>query len=70
MIGLVLLSCNRGADFYVHQTAVFTDTGAPFASHPDFHGRLESTIDAALRYCLAHPRWRLSLQTHKLLGIP
>jgi 7-carboxy-7-deazaguanine synthase len=25
---------------------------------------------AALEYCLAHPRWRLSLQTHKLLGIP
>ena len=25
---------------------------------------------AALRYCLGHPRWRLSLQTHKLLGIP
>jgi 7-carboxy-7-deazaguanine synthase (Cx14CxxC type) len=24
----------------------------------------------ALAYCLAHPRWRLSLQTHKLLGIP
>ncbi|MGE5926367.1 MAG: 7-carboxy-7-deazaguanine synthase [Gemmatimonadota bacterium] len=24
---------------------------------------------AALAYCLAHPRWRLSLQTHKLLGI-
>ncbi|HEU5357776.1 MAG TPA: 7-carboxy-7-deazaguanine synthase [Gemmatimonadales bacterium] len=24
----------------------------------------------ALRYCLDHPRWRLSLQTHKLLGIP
>ena len=24
----------------------------------------------ALQYCLAHPRWRLSLQTHKLLGIP
>ena len=24
---------------------------------------------AATRYCLAHPRWRLSLQTHKLLGI-
>ena len=21
-------------------------------------------------YCLSHPRWRLSLQTHKLLGIP
>jgi 7-carboxy-7-deazaguanine synthase len=24
---------------------------------------------AALAYCLAHPHWRLSLQTHKLLGI-
>jgi 7-carboxy-7-deazaguanine synthase (Cx14CxxC type) len=23
----------------------------------------------ALEYCLTHPRWRLSLQTHKLLGI-
>jgi 7-carboxy-7-deazaguanine synthase (Cx14CxxC type) len=21
-------------------------------------------------YCLAHPRWRISLQTHKLIGIP
>ena len=25
---------------------------------------------AAVAYCLAHPRWRLSLQTHKYLGIP
>jgi 7-carboxy-7-deazaguanine synthase len=25
---------------------------------------------AAIDYCLAHPRWRLSLQTHKYLGIP
>jgi 7-carboxy-7-deazaguanine synthase (Cx14CxxC type) len=24
----------------------------------------------ALRYCLEHPLWRLSLQTHKILGIP
>jgi len=24
----------------------------------------------ALRYCLDHPHWRLSLQTHKVLGIP
>jgi organic radical activating enzyme len=24
----------------------------------------------ATRYCLAHPRWRLSLQLHKYLGIP
>lgn len=24
----------------------------------------------AVAYCLAHPRWRLSLQLHKFLGIP
>ena len=24
----------------------------------------------AVSYCLSHPQWRLSLQTHKLLGIP
>lgn len=25
---------------------------------------------AATRWCLAHPQWKLSLQTHKLIGIP
>jgi len=25
---------------------------------------------AAIDYCLAHPKWRLSVQTHKYLGIP
>src|SRR6185295_4258279 len=25
---------------------------------------------AAIDYCLSHPRWRLSVQTHKYLGIP
>jgi 7-carboxy-7-deazaguanine synthase (Cx14CxxC type) len=24
----------------------------------------------AVAYCLEHPRWRISLQTHKLMGIP
>ncbi|MBK6779709.1 MAG: 7-carboxy-7-deazaguanine synthase [Gemmatimonadetes bacterium] len=27
-------------------------------------------IARAVEYCLRHPEWRLSLQTHKLLGIP
>jgi 7-carboxy-7-deazaguanine synthase (Cx14CxxC type) len=31
--------------------------------------RREENTKLALRYCLEHPRWRLSLQTHKLLGI-
>ncbi len=30
---------------------------------------VERNTDRAARYCLEHPRWRLSLQTHKLLGI-
>ncbi len=30
----------------------------------------ETNTLLALRYCLAHPRWRLSLQTHKILDIP
>ncbi len=30
----------------------------------------ERNTQLALRYCLEHPQWRLSLQTHKLLGIP
>ena len=30
----------------------------------------EAATQAAIGYCLAHPRWRLSLQTHKYLGIP
>jgi 7-carboxy-7-deazaguanine synthase len=29
-----------------------------------------ANTELALRYCLDHPRWRLSLQTHKFLGIP
>jgi 7-carboxy-7-deazaguanine synthase len=30
----------------------------------------EQNTRAAIDYCLAHPQWRLSLQTHKLIGIP
>jgi 7-carboxy-7-deazaguanine synthase (Cx14CxxC type) len=26
--------------------------------------------ELAARYCLEHPQWRLSLQTHKLIGLP
>ncbi|WP_374571451.1 7-carboxy-7-deazaguanine synthase [Phenylobacterium sp.] len=29
----------------------------------------EAATQAAVAYCLAHPRWRLSVQTHKYLGI-
>ena len=45
----------------------------------DFHHFLLQPMDGevveentrlAVEYCLAHPGWRLSLQTHKFLGIP
>jgi 7-carboxy-7-deazaguanine synthase len=29
----------------------------------------DANTKAAIEYCLAHPQWRLSLQTHKLIGI-
>ncbi len=30
----------------------------------------EQNTQRAIDYCLANPQWRLSLQTHKLLGLP
>jgi organic radical activating enzyme len=30
---------------------------------------LARNTQMALAYCLAHPQWRLSVQTHKVLGI-
>jgi 7-carboxy-7-deazaguanine synthase len=29
----------------------------------------EQNTRAAIDYCLAHPRWRLSVQTHKIIGV-
>lgn len=40
-----------------------------FLQPMDGPDRAENTRNA-VRYCLEHPRWRLSLQTHKILGIP
>jgi 7-carboxy-7-deazaguanine synthase (Cx14CxxC type) len=30
----------------------------------------EANTQSALQYCLAHPKWRFSLQMHKVIGIP
>ena len=60
---------------------VFPQAGAPpeafeslaftrFSLQPMEDGaRTDANTQAAVAYCLAHPRWRLSLQTHKLLGL-
>ena len=31
---------------------------------------LDSNTKLAVEFCMSHPKWRLSLQTHKFLGIP
>ncbi|HZE07752.1 MAG TPA: 7-carboxy-7-deazaguanine synthase [Gemmatimonadaceae bacterium] len=59
---------------------VYPQSGAPpenFA-HLDFENfflqpmdgpELERNTELAIGYCLAHPQWRLSVQTHKLVGV-
>ncbi|WP_457651908.1 7-carboxy-7-deazaguanine synthase [Rhodocaloribacter sp.] len=60
---------------------VFPQPGAPperfahlafahFSLQPMDGPDLEANTRRALAYCLAHPQWRLSLQTHKMLRIP
>lgn len=40
-----------------------------FSLQPVDNARREENTRLALAYCLAHPRWRLSLQLHKYLGL-
>ena len=60
---------------------VYPQVGAPperFASlnfkyfflQPMDSAERNSNTRAAADYCLAHPQWQLSLQTHKLIGLP
>ncbi len=42
---------------------------AHFFLQPKDNADRAANTQAATAYCLAHPQWRLSLQTHKLLGI-
>lgn len=43
---------------------------AHFWLQPMDGGNLAANTAAAVAYCLDHPRWRLSVQTHKLIGLP
>jgi 7-carboxy-7-deazaguanine synthase (Cx14CxxC type) len=60
---------------------VFPQVGAPperfacldferFYLQPMDGPEREANTAAAVEYCLAHPQWRLSVQTHKYLGLP
>jgi 7-carboxy-7-deazaguanine synthase (Cx14CxxC type) len=84
-IDWLCVSPKAGADLKVHEgdeiKLVFPQAGGEperferlafdhFFLQPMDGPAREANTAAALQYCLAHPRWRLSLQTHKLLGIP
>lgn len=60
---------------------IFPQDGAPPEAfeHLDFEHFFLQPMDgpdqaanlrAAIAHCLTHPRWRLSVQTHKIIGIP
>ena len=40
-----------------------------FFLQPLYDENIEANTKAAVEYCLAHPKWRLSLQVHKIIGI-
>jgi 7-carboxy-7-deazaguanine synthase (Cx14CxxC type) len=41
-----------------------------FFLQPKDDNSQRDNIAAAAAYCMKHPKWRLSLQTHKLIGLP
>jgi 7-carboxy-7-deazaguanine synthase (Cx14CxxC type) len=63
---LKLVYPQTGADPREFETLPFKHF---FLQPMDGQSRAQNT-ELALRYCLDHPQWRLSLQTHKFLGIP
>ncbi|SDG06383.1 7-carboxy-7-deazaguanine synthase, Cx14CxxC type [Limimonas halophila] len=59
---------------------IYPQHGAPPEAYADLAFRyfylqpmdgpeLQANTEAAVAYCMANPQWRLSLQTHKMLGI-
>ncbi len=84
-IDWICVSPKAGADFVLQSgnelKLVYPQPEAPPErfEHLDFEHfflqpmdgpEVERNTRLAIAYCLKHPRWRLSLQTHKLLNIP
>ena len=81
----VCVSPKAGAELLVTSgdelKLVYPQEGAAPAAYENLHfshfflqpmdgpARARNT-ELAVQYCLDHPQWRLSLQTHKLIGIP
>jgi 7-carboxy-7-deazaguanine synthase (Cx14CxxC type) len=63
---LKLVYPQAGADLADYELLAFRH----FFLQPMDGPEREANTQLALRYCLDHPQWRLSLQTHKILNIP
>lgn len=55
-----------GQDFAAYEALNFTHHYLQAMDGP----LLQDNLQKAIAYCKAHPKWKLSLQTHKLLQIP
>jgi 7-carboxy-7-deazaguanine synthase (Cx14CxxC type) len=62
---LKLVFPQAGADPSAYEHLAF----AHFFLQPMDSPQRAANTEAAIAYCLAHPRWRLSIQTHKELGL-
>lgn len=80
----ICVSPKAGADLVLKRgnelKLIYPQEGAPperyasllfdhFFLQPMDNPERDANTRAATAYCLAHPQWRLSLQTHKLIGI-
>jgi 7-carboxy-7-deazaguanine synthase (Cx14CxxC type) len=80
----ICVSPKAGADLVVRKghelKLVYPQAGAPpenfaglaferFSLQPMDGPDIAQSIESAIAYCLHHPQWRLSVQTHKTLGI-
>ncbi|MGY2499096.1 hypothetical protein ACW4UO_32105, partial [Klebsiella pneumoniae] len=63
---LKLVFPQRGVDPTTYEALAFTNF---FIQPMDGLTRQQNT-KLAIEFCMRNPKWRLSLQTHKLLGIP
>ena len=63
---LKLIFPQAGAEPELYEQLHFRNFFLQPMDSPDRDGNTQKTV----AYCLEHPKWRLSLQTHKFLGIP
>ncbi len=60
----------HSSDFrWAEQNAALADSQCRLLLQPEY-GKSEKMMPLIVDYVLKHPRWNISLQTHKIIGIP